>query len=104
MSIEVPVSTSVSPFKDLYKKCYDAHLYVQSVFFEIQVYCLTLSLSHLLCVSHSLWFLLLSGGAGYDLFSFHILTFSWYYSKHHSQKATTQTGVEQRPAKRHVGG
>ena len=53
MSIEVLVSTSVSPFKDLYKKCSLAHLYGETTEyyfeFEFRVFC-SLCLSRVLCV------------------------------------------------------
>ena len=48
MGIEVHVSTSVNPFKDLYKKCSLGNLYVQCllsviVFFEYKCLCSALT-------------------------------------------------------------
>ena len=70
MSIEVHVSTYVSPFKDLYKSAHWAHcMHIVFIIFEIEFTFYSLCLSRVLCIlklsiKPYLGFLLLSGWAG----------------------------------------
>ena len=55
-SIEVHVSTSVIPFKDMYKKCYVGHCMYRVIFWNwVHVVLLSLSLPYLLYTLYVFW-------------------------------------------------